>query len=61
MPWYLAVANLMKCYMGITLGSEAYSISKAGIYGSIICFIYILFVAFFSLYFQVKARNRFKR
>jgi len=47
--------------MGITLGTVSYSISKAGIYGSIICFIYILFIAFFSLYFQVKARNRFKR
>ena len=60
MPWYFAAANLMKCYMGITLGTVSYSISKAGIYGSIICFIYILFIATFSLYFQVKARNRFK-
>ena len=61
MSQILAAANLTKTYIGIGLTTVPYSISKVGLYGAIICFIYIIILAIFTMYLLTKARNRFKR
>ena len=51
----------MKMYVGIAFISVPKSISEAGLYGSIIGFIYIIIMNIFCVYILLKARNRFKR
>jgi amino acid permease len=48
-------------YIGISFISVPKSVREAGIYGSIIGFIYVAVANIFSVYILLKARNRFKR
>ena len=59
--WFLTAANLTKMYVGIAFISVPMSIEQAGLYGSIIGFIYIVAMNLLCIYILLKARNRFKR
>ena len=59
-PWYLTAANITKMYIGICFISVTKSISMAGVYTSIIGFIYVLSVNLYCVWLMIKARNRFK-
>jgi amino acid permease len=58
--WILTAANLIKMYIGISFISVPKSVREAGIYGSVIGFIYVAVANIFSVYILLKARNRFK-
>jgi amino acid permease len=57
----LTTANLVKMYVGISFISVPKSIAEAGIYASIVGFIYVVLMNIFCVYILLKARNRFKR
>ena len=48
-------------YVGIAFIAVPKSIEQAGIYGSIVGFVYIVVMNVFCIYILLKARNRFKR
>jgi amino acid permease len=48
-------------FVGIAFISTPKSISQAGLYGSIIGFIYVVLISTYSVYLLLKARNRFKK
>jgi hypothetical protein len=48
-------------YVGIAFISVPMSIEQAGLYGSIIGFVYIVAMNLLCIYILLKARNRFKR
>ena len=54
------IANLTKLYVGISFISTPNSIAMAGLYTSIVGFIYVIFSSIFCVYLLIKARNRFK-
>ena len=58
---FLTAANLIKMYVGIAFISVPKSVSQAGLYGSIVGFLYIILMNVFCIYILLKARNRFKR
>lgn len=47
-------------YVGIAFISTAKPIQQAGLYGSIIGFVYTIVQTIFSVYLMLKSRNRFK-
>jgi len=47
-------------YIGISFISTPKAVSQAGLFGSIIGFIFAIFINSFCLYIYLKARNRFK-
>ena len=57
---FLTAANVTKMYLGICFISVTKSISMAGIYTSILGFVYVLSVNIYCVYLVIKARNRFK-
>ena len=57
----MTAANLTKMYVGIAFIAVPKSIAQAGIYGSIVGFVYIVIMNIFCIYILLKARNRFKR
>jgi len=59
--WFLTTANLIKMYVGIAFISTPKSIAQAGIFGSLVGFVYIVLTNIFCIYILLKARNRFKR
>ena len=58
---WLTAANLTKMYVGIAFISVPKSVALAGIYGSVIGFVYIILMNTFCIYILLQARNRFKR
>lgn len=56
----LTFANVTKCYIGISMISVSKSISRVGIYGSLIGFAYVASLNLYSLWLLLKARNRYK-
>ena len=54
------LANTTKMYVGISFISGAKSISQAGLYGSIVGFLYVIIINAYTVWLMVKARNRFK-
>ena len=54
-------ANIAKLYVGIAFISTSKSVQQAGIYGSIVGFIYVLMINLYCTYILIKARNRFKK
>ena len=47
-------------YFGITVISVSKAIQRAGIYTSIVGFVYIVTINIYTVYLLLKARNRFK-
>ena len=56
----LTAANVTKMYVGIAFISVSKSISIAGIYTSLLGFVYVLSVNLYCVWILLKARNRFK-
>ena len=56
----ISAANVAKVYVGIAFISTSMSISQAGIYGSLIGFVYVMSVNLYCIWLLLKARNRFK-
>lgn len=57
----LTAANVAKMYVGISLIAVSKSISQAGIYASILGFVYVCLINMYCVYILLKARNRFKK
>jgi amino acid permease len=57
----LTAANVAKLYVGIAFISSSKSIQQAGIYGSVVGFIYVLAINLYCTWLLIKARNRFKK
>jgi len=56
----LTAANVTKMYVGIAFISVSKSISIAGIYTSLLGFVYVLSVNLYCVWILLKARNKFK-
>ena len=56
----LTALNVTKMYVGICVITVSRSIANAGLFTSLIGFIYIFTVSIYSVYLVLKARNRFK-
>ena len=59
--WLLTSANIIKMYVGIAFIAVPHAVAQAGLVGSAIGFIYIVFINTFCVYILLQARNRFKR
>jgi amino acid permease len=57
----LTAANLIKMFLGIAFISTPKSVQQAGLYGSILGFVYVVGISLFCVYLLLKARNRFKQ
>jgi len=58
---FSTVANLIKMYVGVAFISGPKSIEQAGIYGSLIGYLFTIVSTIFCVYLLLKSRNRFKR
>lgn len=58
---FITLANICKMYVGIAFVSTPKSVQQAGLYGFIICVVYVIVSTIISVYILLKARNRFKR
>lgn len=58
---FTTIANVCKMYVGISFVSTPKSVMQSGLYGFLICVLYVVISTLLSVYFLVKARNRFKR
>ena len=57
----LTTANVVKLNIGIALISTSKSVSQAGLYGSIIGFVYVVIINLYCTRLLIKTRNRFKK
>ena len=57
----LTAANVAKLYVGIAFISTSKSVSQAGLYGSIVGFIYVVLINLYCTRLLIKTRNRFKK
>jgi len=57
----MTLANVCKMYVGIAFISTPKSVAQCGIYGFIVCVVYVVLSTIYSIFILLKARNRFKR